>query len=89
MTIELDIEKKSGAMYPNLKLQMWRAGVRQNRLAQEIGIHESVLSRMLNGFRTPTPAIRAKIATVLKCEENWLFDDCANFENRRGMALPG
>ena len=40
-------------MYYNLKLQLWKSGIRQNRLAQLIGIDETQLSRMVNGFREP------------------------------------
>ena len=61
-------------MYPNLKLQMWKTGIRQNRLAQMIGIDESMLSRVVNGFREPTGQIRSQIAEVLGCDESWLFD---------------
>lgn len=60
-------------MYPNLKLQLWRAGVRQNQLAQMLGIDESVLSRIVNGFRQPNRETRARIAELLGSEEEWLF----------------
>lgn len=60
-------------MYPNLKLQLWRSGIRQNRLAQMLGIHETLLSRIVNGFREPDPQVRAKIAQLLESEECWLF----------------
>ena len=60
-------------MYPNLKLQLWKCGIRQNRLAQLIGIHETLLSKIVNGFREPDPEVRARIAAVLKSEEGWLF----------------
>lgn len=61
-------------MYPNLKLQLWRAGIRQNRLAKVLGMHESMLSKMINGFREPGPEVRQKIATVLNSDPEWLFD---------------
>jgi plasmid maintenance system antidote protein VapI len=61
-------------MYPNLKLELWRQGVRQNRLAKLLGIHESVMSRMVNGFRDPDPITRAKIAELLGSNEQWLFE---------------
>ena len=61
-------------MYPNLKLQLWRAGIRQNWLAQRLGMDETVLSRIVNGFRQPTQEIRAKIAELLNSEEEWLFE---------------
>jgi transcriptional regulator with XRE-family HTH domain len=60
-------------MYPNLKLQLWQSGMRQNRLAQLIGIDESLLSKIVNGFREPVPAVRTRIATVLQSDEDWLF----------------
>lgn len=60
-------------MYPNLKLQLWRAGIRQNRLAQSLGIDETMLSKIVNGFRQPSPEMRGKIALLLKCDEEWLF----------------
>ena len=51
-------------MYPNLKLQLWRSGIRQNRLAQLIGIHETLLSKIVNGFRQPDAKVKARIAAV-------------------------
>jgi len=60
-------------MYPNLKLQLWRAGIRQNRLAQSLGIDETMLSKIVNGFRQPSPQMREKIALLLKSDEEWLF----------------
>ena len=61
-------------MYPNLKLQLWKAGIRQNRLAQILGVDETMLSRMMNGFREPSQQMRARIAELLKRDEGWLFD---------------
>lgn len=60
-------------MYTNLKLQIWKSGLRQNRLAQLLGMHETVLSKIVNGFRKPSPATRARIAELLHCDEEWLF----------------
>jgi transcriptional regulator with XRE-family HTH domain len=60
-------------MYPNLKLQIWRLGFRQNRLAQMIGIHETLLSKIINGFREPDAETRVRIATALQSDEGWLF----------------
>ena len=61
-------------MYPNLKLELWKSGIRQNRLAQMLGVDESVLSRIVNGFREPNQQIRSKIAEMLQRDERWLFD---------------
>ena len=60
-------------MYPNLKLQLWRSGIRQNRLAQLVGIHETMLSKIVNGFREPKASIRSRIAALLQSDEEWLF----------------
>lgn len=61
-------------MYPNLKLELWRAGIRQNRLAQMLEVDETMLSRVLNGFREPSQQMRRRIAELLEREEEWLFD---------------
>lgn len=61
-------------MFPNLKLQMWRVGVRQNRLAQILELDETTLSRIVNGFRKPGPEIKAKIAAALQSDQDWLFE---------------
>lgn len=73
-------------MYPNLKLQMWRLGVRQNRLAQMLGMDETMLSRVVNGFRKPTPDMRKRVAALLDSEEEWLFEEGSPesfFQSRR------
>src|SRR5688572_22158806 len=61
-------------VYPNLKLQLWRSGIRQNRLAQMLGVDETMLSKVINGYRTASPELRAKIAGILQSEEKWLFE---------------
>ena len=68
-------------MYPNLKLQIWRCGIRQNRLARILGVDETLISRITNGFREPTPELKARIATALGGDEEWLF--------LRDAGLPG
>ncbi len=61
-------------MYANLKLQLWRTGLRQNQLAKLLGIDETILSKIVNGFRQPTPETRGKIAALLHSDEQWLFE---------------
>jgi transcriptional regulator with XRE-family HTH domain len=61
-------------MYLNLKLQVLKTGTRQNRLAQCLDIDETVLSKIINGFREPSPEILARIATALESNEEWLFE---------------
>lgn len=62
-------------MYPNLKLEMWRSGIRQNRLARMLDLDETVLSRIVNGFREPCPEIKAKLAAALNKDQDWLFEE--------------
>jgi transcriptional regulator with XRE-family HTH domain len=60
-------------MYPNLKLQLWKTGFRQNRLAQMLGMDETALSRIVNGYREPGAELRQSIAKLLETDEAWLF----------------
>ena len=60
-------------MYPNLKLQLWKTGIRQNRLAQMLGMDEAALSKIVNGYREPGDALRKSIAGLLETDEAWLF----------------
>lgn len=60
-------------IYPNLKLRMYTRGIRQNRLAKMLGIHEASLSRIMNGFREPTSDIRVHLAEILQSDPDWLF----------------
>jgi len=73
-------------MYPNLKLQLWRTGMRQNRLARVLGIDEALLSKIVNGFRNPTAEVRGKIAAALKSDERWLFERAAGAEKTPSLA---
>ena len=75
-------------MYPNLKLQIWRLGVRQNRLAQMIGIHETLLSKIVNGFRQPDAECRIRIAQALQMDEGWLFASNDSVVERPNSPLP-
>ncbi|HET9320112.1 MAG TPA: helix-turn-helix transcriptional regulator [Bryobacteraceae bacterium] len=61
-------------MYPNLKLQLWKTGIRQNRLAKMLGMDETILSKIVNGFREPSPQMREKIASLLSSDATWLFE---------------
>jgi transcriptional regulator with XRE-family HTH domain len=61
-------------MYPNLKLQLWKMGVRQNWLARNLQVDEALLSRIINGFRRPSAELRGQIASLLRCDEEWLFE---------------
>ena len=61
-------------MYLNLKLQLWRSGMRQNQFAKMLGMDETVLSKIVNGFRHPSLQVRRRIADLLEIDEQWLFE---------------
>jgi transcriptional regulator with XRE-family HTH domain len=75
-------------MYPNLKLQIWKSGIRQNRLAQMLRMDETILSRIVNGYRRPNSALRENIAALLHCDPAWLFEELepATLPNRLDSA---
>lgn len=60
-------------MYPNLKMEIWLSGIRQNRLARELSLDETVLSKVINGYRQPSPRLRALLAQYFNKNESWLF----------------
>lgn len=61
-------------MYLNLKLQLFKLGIHQNRLARELGIDETALSKIINGYREPSETQRKQLADFLAVEEKWLFE---------------
>jgi transcriptional regulator with XRE-family HTH domain len=61
-------------MFPNLKLQIFRRGSHQNRLAKTLGIDETVLSKIIHGYRDPTASQRKALASYLEADESWLFE---------------
>lgn len=61
-------------MYPNLKLQIFKRGVRQNHLAKQIGISDPILSKIIHGYREPSGAERKLLAAYLEADESWLFE---------------
>ena len=48
--------------------------MRQNRLARQLGVDETVLSKLINGYRIVTPELRERIAVALQCDADWLFE---------------
>ena len=61
-------------MYPNLKLQLFRSSVRQNFLARAVRMDESILSKIIHGYREPSREQRQLLANYLGVEETWLFE---------------
>jgi transcriptional regulator with XRE-family HTH domain len=76
-------------MYPNLKLQLFRSAVRQNFLARELGIDESILSKIIHGYREPSPEQREKLSGYLGVEESWLFEKYENASPARTAGSQG
>jgi len=81
-------------MYPNLKLQLWRTGVKQNSLAKSLHMDETVLSKIVNGYRRPTAHLRKRIAELLDSDEDWLFEPlevepALNSDLKNGRAAAG
>lgn len=61
-------------MYPNLKFRIFLRGSHQNRLAKSVGIDETVLSKIIHGYRKPTAAQKKLLADFLEADEAWLFE---------------
>jgi transcriptional regulator with XRE-family HTH domain len=61
-------------MYANIKLQIFRKGIHQNQLARQLGMDETLLSKIIRGFREPSEAQRKQLANYLEASEQWLFD---------------
>lgn len=76
-------------MYPNLKLQLFRNAVRQNFLARELGIDESILSKIIHGYREPSPEQRQMLSGYLGVEESWLFEKYENVSPTRATGNSG
>lgn len=79
-TADVEIDARQDAfrnrcIYPNLKLRIFTTGLRQNRLAKLVGIDEAYLSRIVNGVRVPGHPLRLRIATTLRCDVDWLFEE--------------
>ena len=61
-------------MYANIKLQIFRKGIHQNQLARTLGMDETILSKIIRGFREPSEVQRKQLANYLEASEQWLFE---------------
>ena len=61
-------------MFPNLKVQIFRRCCHQNKLAKVVGMDETVLSKIIHGYRDPTTSQRKALAAYLEADEAWLFE---------------
>jgi len=39
-----------------------------------LGVDETMLSRIINGYRVASPELRERIAGILQSDEKWLFE---------------
>jgi transcriptional regulator with XRE-family HTH domain len=62
-------------MYPNLKLQVFRRGIHQYQLARALSLDQTVLSKIIRGYREPSDAQRKLLADYLQVSEAWLFEE--------------
>jgi transcriptional regulator with XRE-family HTH domain len=69
-------------VYPNLKLEIFKRGMRQNQLARLLGINEAILSKIINGYREPSDGQRKLLAEFLQVNERWLFEKYDSAGNR-------
>jgi transcriptional regulator with XRE-family HTH domain len=74
-------------MYPNLKLQIFKQGVHQNHIARALRIDESVLSKIIHGYREPSEGQRKQLADFLRVEETWLFEKYNGVPQRSEQAV--
>ena len=76
-------------MYPNLKLQIFKSGIHQNRLARQLGLTDTVLSKIIHGYRQPTNEQRKLLAEYLRVDEEWLFEryDVSPVPKPAGLAI--
>jgi transcriptional regulator with XRE-family HTH domain len=72
--VKKETEKPDEVMYVNIKLQIFRKGIHQNQLARTIGMDETILSKIIRGFREPSEAQRKQLANYLGASEQWLFE---------------
>jgi transcriptional regulator with XRE-family HTH domain len=68
-------------MYPNLKLQVFRKGIHQYQLARALSLDQTVLSKIIRGYREPSEAQRKLLANYLQVSETWLFEEYQNDGN--------
>ncbi len=59
----------------NLKLKQALAGHKAYKVAQQIGIHHSTLSKFISGLQEPTEDQKKKLAKILGKSVKELFDD--------------
>ena len=59
--------------YTPLKAALIKWGIKQVELANEVGVHESVISGLCRGWRNPDPELADRIAQRLGMSTSDLF----------------
>lgn len=75
-------------MYPNLKLEIFKQGIHQNRLAKVLGINEVILSKIIHGHREPSESQKKMLAGYLAADEAWLFEKYEGTVEFRLRSIP-
>ena len=76
-------------MYPNLKLQIFKSGIRQNQIAKDLKFCESQLSKIIHGYREPSADERQLLAVYLNVDESWLFERYESVPTPQSSMLVG
>jgi transcriptional regulator with XRE-family HTH domain len=76
-------------MYPNLKLQIFKLGIRQNQIAKDLKLCESQLSKIIHGYREPSSGERKLLAGYLNVDESWLFERHENVPTPQSAIFAG
>jgi transcriptional regulator with XRE-family HTH domain len=69
-------------MLVNFKTALAVRGTRQVELALELKISPTVLSEIVNGRRSASASLRARLAEMLGVDEAWLFSSFTRIPNR-------
>ena len=69
-------------MLANFKTALAARGMRQVELALELKIAPTILSEIVNGRRSASPPLRARLAEMLQADEDWLFSSFTRIPNR-------
>jgi transcriptional regulator with XRE-family HTH domain len=61
-------------MYANVIFRLHEKKMKQKELAEFLGVHNTLLSKYLNGYREIPQHVRGEISKLLERDEAWLFE---------------
>jgi len=76
-------------MLVNLRAAILARGTRGWKVARKVNIPPNRFSAIVHGQYEPSASLRAKIATVLDADEDWLFASCVEIPPRVGAQSTG